>query len=55
MESSAQGFAAEQSPSTIKKIEHPGPEAVMGNHVCCAEELLERRAQPQQKDVPWFV
>ncbi|CAE7225065.1 tycB [Symbiodinium natans] len=24
--------------------------AVMGNHVCCAEELLQRRAQPQQRD-----
>ncbi|CAE7892750.1 tycC [Symbiodinium necroappetens] len=24
--------------------------AVMGNHVCCAEELLQHRAQPQQRD-----
>ena len=27
-------------------------QAVMGNHVCCAEELLQHRAQPQQRDAP---
>ena len=24
----------------------------MGNHICCAEELLRCRAEPQRRDVP---